>query len=243
MQKKILIALTLIAVIAIAIFALKKHEETRVFTPPLFIYTQPAGTSTMSTVGIDGSPVAEKAWATFLSYRQAVKNHDLSALMQVVYTVSDACKDPKQFTECKTRMDKAAEETKDFTRSEFKNVWYDNKQIILSTDWHVEQTDVALAEARKVIYFVIDSIGTPKVLFFTQPEELVYSFLDPNTTKEKLITRLQERIIDTDMDGISNEVETCTYQSADPKTCVKTDPNNKDSNGNGWWDSIEKYIK
>ncbi len=245
MQKKSITNIVVIlAILAVGIYLYRDHIPMPTTSAvPSSAYTQAPGTRVTSTAGIDGTPEGQAAWTVLVAYTKAAQSHDLSTLKNLTYKVSDACADPKQIDTCNTRMDKASEITKTFKKSDFKNVWFDQRQIILSTDWHVEESDIAIGEAREIIYFVRDSKGNPKILFFTQPEEIVYSFIDPSQTKTALITRLKERITDSDTDALSNETETCTYESADPKTCVKTDPNRIDSNGNGWWDSIEPYLK
>lgn len=45
---------------------------------------------------------------------------------------------------------------------------------------------------------------------------------------------------DSDKDGLTDSEETCTANH-DP-SCVKTDPNKKDTNGDGWWDGINAVI-
>lgn len=45
---------------------------------------------------------------------------------------------------------------------------------------------------------------------------------------------------DSDNDGLTDNEETCKA-NRDP-SCVVSDPNKKDTNGNGWWDSIEKSM-
>lgn len=243
MQKKLILSLLLAALIlGLGLFAYKQYSRSQL-TGPISTYTQDAGVRRSSSSGIDGNPRAEAAWSALLSYTQAAKDHNITALKKLAYKVSAACLDPDQAKICNERMDRASEITGAFKKSDFKNVVFDDRQIVLSTDWVVKETDIAIGETREVIYFARDKNGYPKLIYFTQPEEIVYSFIDPTQTKTALVNRLKERIVDTDGDLLADEVETCTFESADPKTCTKTDPKKIDTDGDGWWDSVEQYIK
>ncbi len=48
----------------------------------------------------------------------------------------------------------------------------------------------------------------------------------------------KEQLVDTDQDGLTDQEELCVGQSA---TCIKTDINKKDSDGNGFWDSSDRF--
>jgi hypothetical protein len=63
-----------------------------------------------------------------------------------------------------------------------------------------------------------------------------------SVSKESAEKMLQEMSLDTDQDGIRDQVEKCEgSKAADPK-CVKTDPNNRDTDGNGYWDGVDAII-
>lgn len=181
------------------------------------------------------------AWDTFTSYQNAAKSHDLGTLTSLSYQLSDTCKNKASTTECYQKMDFVASSTQYYKESDFTTMWYDDKQIVLLSDWHEEQTDLVFGDARKDLFFTRDALGNPKVLFFSTPEEVVYTLKKPGETAAKWRSELIPRIKDTDMDGSADEVETCSYPNA-PKSCVKTDPTKRDTNGNGWWDTIESYF-
>ena len=46
-------------------------------------------------------------------------------------------------------------------------------------------------------------------------------------------------VSDSDMDGLPDINENCEGASQYDPNCIKTNPNEKDSDGDGWWDSIE----
>jgi hypothetical protein len=190
---------------------------------------------------IDAPQAQTLAWNTFDSYVAALKSHDLPALSAISYQLSDTCKDPEQKNDCYAKMDSVYAILKDFKPSEFTHVAFDDKQIITSSNWKVEKTDLAYGKARKVIYLTRKPDGTAQLLSVTLPEEIVYTLVDKKDTSATLEKELLPRLQDTDGDMLADEVENCSYPNA-PKTCVKTDPNLKDTNGNGWWDSIETWF-
>ncbi|MBX4189430.1 hypothetical protein KW785_02440 [Candidatus Parcubacteria bacterium] len=203
----------------------------------LFVYKQQVQAPT-GPIGSDERSVKALAWKTFQEYLSALKRHDVEKVTALSYQVSDACKDSKQRDECFKRMDGVSEAVKDFKEDDFANVAYDDKQIIMYADWHTEETDIAFGEARKMMYFTRTASGTPQMLFLTLPQEIVYTLKGASSTPAALTAELEPRIKDSDGDVLADEVETCSWPGA-TKTCVKTDPNKKDTNGNGWWDSIE----
>ncbi|MDB5194170.1 MAG: hypothetical protein JWN50_184 [Parcubacteria group bacterium] len=245
MQKKIIV-IALIILMGAGFIAYRKHASTTAPTlSSASSYTQDPGTAVSIMGTAASSSLATESWNVFQAYMNAVKNHDLEALSGSSYKLSDACLDSTQLPTCTSRMDAVYGIIKNFKKSDFTNVVYDDRQIILTTDWHLETSDVAIGEARQAIYFVRTTTGAPKVLYFTQPEEIVYSFKDATMATSTLIDRLKVRITDSDQDALENEVETCTYEGAASSTppCVQTDPNKKDTNGNGWWDSIDAHLK
>jgi hypothetical protein len=55
--------------------------------------------------------------------------------------------------------------------------------------------------------------------------------------------RLEADILDTDRDGVTDRMERCDL----PPTmqwmqCTQTDPNKRDSKGDGWWDGMRQFV-
>lgn len=244
MKKRIGLGI-LILIIALAGFWSYKKREATSLTHPQADYSQSAGSVTTLTTGVESNPIALSAWQIFQEYLAAAKAHNIAALVPLSYKLSPICASVSTRSDCYAVMDRVVKAGSTFKEGDFKNVSYDNRQIIISTDWHLEENEVQIGYGREVIYFVRDASGNAHVLFFTQPEEVVYSFIDPKETHAALVARLKERIVDSDGDYLEDEYETCSYQGAASSTppCVQTDPHKMDTNGNGWWDSIEQYLK
>ncbi len=110
------------------------------------------------------TPVGEEAWAAFVSYRTAAETHDIPALHALSYRLSGACRtaltDSSKATPCYELMDSVSMITGPFKKSDFIRVAYDDKQIILATDY--EEVEPGSDPVKAVIYFVRQD--TPKIL-------------------------------------------------------------------------------
>ncbi len=230
------IILGVIAVVLIVGFAHNKRTATAPTASEIA-----SSTSTSTPLSSTDKEVMHIAWTTFQKYLTALKNHDLAQVKELSYQTSDICKDPKQQTECFKKMDDAYKEVKDLEEDQFTHSMYDAKQIIIYGDWRTVDGDLAYGYARPMIFFTRTSSGSPQILFFMTPEEFVYTLRDKGDDKDKLIAELQPRIRDSDGDTSEDEVETCSYPNA-PKECVKTDPYMKDTDKDGWWDSVETWF-
>jgi hypothetical protein len=104
-------------------------------------------------------------------------------------------------------------------KADFVNKWQDDKQAIFSTN-------------------LIEIDGSP----FTQIK--IYFFKNNGIWELLAIdyTGNDEPEPDSDQDGLTDRDETCSgWQESNPN-CIKTDPNKRDTNGNGWWDGVEEAM-
>jgi hypothetical protein len=183
----------------------------------------------------------DRSWGVFQSYAAAAKANDLNTLSKLVYKLGPICQDTSKRDECNQIMNGVYVIAGEWKEEDFKNIWWDKKQIILFTDWvkienEIEGTSMA-GYQRREIYFTRDSAGHPKILYISLPVNGVYTFKIGSASSTE--ARLQTLIADNDQDGVDNELEECMGTT---QGCVKTDPNKRDSNGNGWWDGVERYM-
>ncbi len=212
-------------------------------TPPKAVATNPIVETPKSSTET-ASTVKKSAWAVFQQYLAFAKVHNFVGLKSVAHQTSDTCNDPIKTTECNDLMTGVYDIGIKFVEKDFSIVWFDSKQIILSTDFQTESGDTTRSLVRKIIYFTRDSKGVPKVLSFSTPDEVTYAVINKSEpiATSTIDARLEFRIKDSDQDGAPDEVETCSYQGA-PSDCIKTDPNKRDSIGDGWWDGIRALIR
>lgn len=112
----------------------------------------------------------------------------------------------------------------------------DDRQAILHTDAEFSESEWGFSLDWEVIAFIKDD-NRWKVLSMgmkskSAPREIGYS-------KGEAQAELLKMRKDSDKDGASDAHETCEFGFPG---CIKTDPNNPDTNGNGIWDGIEKTI-
>ena len=122
-------------------------------------------------------------------------------------------------------------------KTDFVNVWRDDKQAILSTNPIRTDTADNYSYDKKQIFFIKD-ISLWKVMNLDISAGSIPKSWGAEGEKE-----LQSMPIDSDKDGVADRVETCSGAEQYNSRCVKTDPNNRDTNGNGWWDGIEEDMK
>lgn len=180
------------------------------------------------------------AWALFQKYLEYNKDQNLEGVKSVVYKVAAVCNDPKTLIDCKARMGAAYSYGSTLKKEDFTNIWSDEKQIILSTDFEVEEDDVSIGRTRSIIFFVKDEAGDLKMLSFSPSKGAVAS-KDTAASRQEIDDRLIIYTEDKDQDGIADYHEQCLDATTE-EVCIKTDPKLRDTNGNGLWDGVETLI-
>ncbi|MBX4199095.1 hypothetical protein KW800_02350 [Candidatus Parcubacteria bacterium] len=243
MKKIILIVLALLLIVGLGIGLSLRRAGAPTVTQDELTATSTAATTTTvvsplpkPTPGIRSDK--DRAWDLFQKYLQAAKDHDLATVKSLSYQVSPDCFDAAKTKECNARMDTAYYYGSAIEKSSLTHVVGDAKQLILVGDYKEKIDEEAITLTRRIVYFTKQD-GDIKFLSLSPFDGffklIVAGSADATSTTE---TRLKALIVDTDMDIAPDAIETCTDPGA-PADCAKTDPNKKDSNGNGWWDSIE----
>ncbi len=200
-------------------------------------FTNSTSTSASSTTTVFNS---RDPWQVLTKYLAAAKAHDLKALTDLSYQTSPACKDLKQQANCFARMDSVYQLGKMIKPIDYISKWEDGKQMILETATIADNHGTtSVGYKQGIIVFTKKASGDLQVLYFNPNNGWYVSAVsDSSLTPEE---KLRGLMADTDQDGKDDQVETCTNQP-DPASCIKTDPNKRDSNGNGWWDGVEMYF-
>jgi hypothetical protein len=178
------------------------------------------------------------AWNLFQKYVSYNKIKDLNGVKSVVYKIASVCEDPKTRIDCEARMALAYSYGSAIKKESLTNLWEDNKQIILSSDFQIKEDNTAIGRNRIILFFVKTDSGL-KLLSFSPFKGAV---ADKGTaSKEELLERLSIYTEDFDQDGISDYDEQCLRAVAEVG-CVKTDPKNRDTDGDGFWDGIQALM-
>jgi len=182
--------------------------------------------------------VKDTVWDLFQKYLAYNKELDLDGVKSVVHKVSDICNTEKPTEECKSRMSSAYSYGNVLEKEEFVNVWQDEKQLILSTDfWTEESKDLdQYGRFRAIIFFIKDEDNNWKLLSFSPFKGKI--FLMGSASREEFTERAVIYTEDNDKDGKEDYLEECLSTPED-SACLKTDPKQRDTDGDGWWDGIE----
>ena len=185
-----------------------------------------------------GLSIKEKAWDVLQKYLGFAKSKNIEGVRSLSYQLTDSCKkysNEEEKKDCDARMDTVAFFGIVFAKKDFIEVWSDSKQIILATDFRIEENEEVTSRTRSMIYFVVED-GVIKVLKFDPAKGSVLQKAD--LTKVEIDKRLVELTEDTDKDGAEDYLEKCISKSQD-STCIKTDITKRDTDGDGFWDGIE----
>lgn len=187
--------------------------------------------------------IPNRAWATFEKYIEYARTHNIEGVRSLSHKFNGTCSKAKESEEmekkCFAILDSVYETGISMNKSDYSNVAFDSKQIILSTN--PKKTDSAdkVEITKNLIYFTISTNNEIKLLAL----ELGRSFTvkKAGLTNAELNLAVEERIKDSDNDGIENAVESCLIKTT-TSACKPTDPFQKDSNNNGYWDGIEPLL-
>ena len=247
MNKKIIFSLLAVILVAGSVYFINSKKAEPVDTP-LITSEQPGeqivqnaqSTSTAPTTPTTSEKEAIKnmAWSLFQKYLSYNKESNLAGVKSSVYKISEVCNMETPNQECKDRMQSAYSYGSVLKSQEFKNVWYDEKQIIISTDFWTENSPEvgAYGRFRAIIFFVKDQSGNWKMLSFSPFKGSITSTKE---FKEGAEAQAKIQSDDLDMDGLADFDEECKDGN---RACLKTDPKKRDTDGNGLWDGVEALM-
>ncbi|MEK7669045.1 MAG: hypothetical protein AAB350_00420 [Patescibacteria group bacterium] len=180
------------------------------------------------------------AWDFFQKYLAFNKNHNLEGVKSVVYKVALICEDPKTYIDCEARMGSAYSYGSALKKEDFTNVWSDEKQTILATDFKIQEDDSVIGRNRAIIFFIKDEADNLKMLSFSPFKGAVTS--KGVASKEELDYRIIRYTEDKDEDGIADYQEECLGVK-EGEICLPTNPKIRDTDGDGLWDGVEALMQ
>lgn len=128
----------------------KAAERSATTTPAAHVDL--SGITVGTLPSLEGTAAGFEAWSTFEAYVKAARAHDLPTIEKLSYRLSPACADEARRDECYGLMDSAVFFIGDFTRGDFTHVAFDDKQIVMSTDYIM--LEGAKDVIKTVFYFV-----------------------------------------------------------------------------------------
>ena len=170
------------------VFNIRELAPTRDLSFPSLSFSLPS----LEILPSNDAVVATDAWAIFEHYLEFAKAHNLEGIKSLSYQISAACQDTLREAECFYLMNSIYSIGSALKESDFKHIYYDNRQIIMYTDGPMVVS----------LYFTRDETNALKVL------GLRFCFEDENTADScaKNITKN-----DTDSDGWWDSVESLFY--------------------------------
>lgn len=191
-----------------------------------------------STTKTNSSTTSNDLWTIYDKINLALKNKD--SVLFNTYSYKQVTPDQK------SQFDSIAPylytQSLSLDKNNYVNKWQDDKQAIYSTNPQ-KNDDAEVYGYKQGIIMFINENGSWKVLLDSPERGWNVVKKGTNETATQIEKELQAMMLDSDKDGLTDREETCTgAQQYDPK-CIKTDPNKRDTNGNGWWDGIEANMK
>lgn len=240
-KKTIIVLIMLTVAVLLAVVNFYYHRGADVPQQVTEYFDSTIAGEGQGAVSIAGQTAIDKAWQTFSLYLSRLKVHDIAGIKDLSHQQSVTCQDKNLEKECFVIMDSVYNATVGLKREPFVNVLEDGKQMIVYTNpFRDELGTTTLGLLRSYMFFTKTSSGELKVLSLN-PGMGNYRPISASSTAEETFKLLGKSIVDSDKDGIIDNEELCVGAYESPQ-CVKTDPDNRDSNGNGWWDGIEQFF-
>lgn len=190
------------------------------------------------TLPFSNSP-KDVAWEVFQKYLVFNKNKNIEGVKSVVYKIAPVCENPQTRIDCEARMGSAYAYGSALKKENFTNVWSDEKQTILATDFKIQEDESGVGRSRAIIFFIKDEAGNLRMLSFS-PRKGAFT-QKSEASREEYMDRIILYTEDKDNDGAVDYIEECI--PADMKdTCAPTNPKLRDTDGDGWWDGVEDLM-
>lgn len=183
----------------------------------------------------------EAAWLVFDAFVQAAQKHDLEKVKSLSHQQSDQCKDSAREKECFELMDSVYLLGSVIKKDAFTLVWSDAKQLILSTPFKRYVVPESVGYEQGVVYFTKVG-GVHKILSYNPARAAALPLEGKNSNDPGLEEKLQTIMKDSDRDGVTDQFESCAGEYANIPGCKETNPNIRDTDGDGWWDGIERFF-
>lgn len=241
-KNKLVIAVAIIIIVAIGFYFFDKKTAVapEVSAPQdnLSLNNANASSSTSTLVTKGSSEVASDPWTAFDDAGNALKDADATAYNGFSFRQVGP-KDLDQFHQMAPLIYKSY--YMNLKKSDYVNHWQDNNQAIyFTTPARNDSTDSYGYSERRVMFVKTDNSW--KVLAVSFPAWSILKASSTGETADQVEQKLQSMMKDSDQDGVIDNDENCLGPD-NANGCVKTDPSKRDTNGNGWWDGIEDFMR
>ncbi|OHA88664.1 MAG: hypothetical protein A2741_02195 [Candidatus Zambryskibacteria bacterium RIFCSPHIGHO2_01_FULL_43_27] len=256
-NKLIIIAILVIAIIGLATLMFGEYVQAPLTEDQAIIDSaqKPAEEGLKSEVdkGKQGGVISiaspsvaltkEDLWKTWTQYLTFAKDKNIEGVKSLSYQVSESCAKPELKKECEEKM--LAVYTAGIAMNEkgFTKAFIDSKQAILKTEVRVEEKDESFVATEGQIVFAVNSSGKMSLLHLDPAQIWTVRKNNASTTAE-LKARLSLFTKDSDLDGLSDDLERCIFPDDwIVFVCNETNPIKRDSDNDGWWDGVEYFFQ
>ncbi len=221
-------------VIVLGGYAVQSRKQVSMPIAPIVENTEGARTATGTALLLSASsapaqivqkspsavPASADPWAVFQKTLGYAQSHSIEKFNTSTYKQFNECLNPEKKKECDAILDSFAAALAGLKKSDFTNRWEDAKQVILAT---------------KVAKDPADGIFTQSFIFFIRDGGAL-TLLNAYSGKW---WKEEREAQDSDKDGLTDEEELCHTAKVFNTECEKSDPNKRDTDGDGWWDSVQ----
>lgn len=249
MRNKILIAIVALIILGGALVSFLKKDVFYSNPIPEATTTYLDASSSTTVKAVDTTPTGglntisllDTAWNTFENYLSRAHAHDIEGVKALSYKQSGACKNKDTEKQCFALMDNVYSIGKDFRKEDYVNIWSDEKQLIVFTSPRYDDTEKQYGLIQSYLYFTREKDGSTKLLAIDPARGW---YVDKaSSTKAQWMESLTKLATDSDKDGLTDNEENCLdAKGGAVLQCVKTNPQKRDSKGDGWWDGVRVYI-
>ncbi len=214
------------------------NTETSIKSTSTNTVSEENNTESATTTIVDNDTdisTSSDLWVIFDRNVLALKNKDIKSLNEVSYhQVSPS--EEKDFLSMSQWL---YETFSGIKKDEYINKLGDDKQYIYSTSLRKVEEGYAYTQG-EVIFIKNGNVW--KLLSYNPEKYWGISKTGTNKTLDQAEVDLLAMTKDSDKDGLTDSEETCSGASKYNPSCIKTDPNDKDTDRDGWWDGTEKSI-
>lgn len=201
-----------------------------------------SGTTTATSSSITTKPVTKKInprdpWQVLALYTDYLKAHNIEGVKSLSYQQSATCADSKKEKECFTIMDNVYALAKKIKSDDYPVKWEDGKQLVLLTPT-IADNSLGRGYRQGIIIFTKTSAGDLKVLYFN-PDRSWFVDTASTDTSAAVEEKLRLMMVDEDRDAVEDRLEACV---SEPSSCKETNPAKRDTDGDGWWDGVERFF-
>jgi hypothetical protein len=184
---------------------------------------------------LEEKPDVSEEWELINQLSEYQKAGDLNGIKSLILAENTDCSGE----ECEIILEFFGIMIDSIRETEFINIWKDDKQTIFTTEIKENITEDSVLLSRDAMFFAVDEEGDLKFLGFSTNSQ-GQNLNGTDRSLEDILEELRMKMSDLDKDGVSDYLEGC--EQSQSSSCIDTDPQKRDTDGDGYWDGIEDQV-